>query len=112
MENLAVPDFLLKKSQTKPRIEFWGQRKGSNPATMTTESKSKFIELLDKPKPNPLQTFYSKSGLKQIVVHCHTIRADKKSTILASLVIEASSRLQSELESQIDRLMLAVKIYG
>lgn len=73
MESNAVPEFLLRKSQSKPKIEFWGQRKISTPVIIKPEIKSKFIELLDNPKPNPLQSFYSKVTLTQLAVLCRAI---------------------------------------
>lgn len=47
MENKskAIPEFLLKKTSIKKRIEFWPNRKDSSPSTIGDASRSKLINV-------------------------------------------------------------------
>ena len=58
MESKAVPEFLLKKSHSTARIDFWSKRKDSSPGMIGEQLKSKFVPI-DLQDTKTMQSFYS-----------------------------------------------------
>lgn len=59
MESKAVPEFLMKKTLSKTRLEFWSNRKDSSPTIIGDQSQQKFINI-DSNDPTIMNTFYCK----------------------------------------------------